>query len=103
MNDILSRIKDKRLRELLEAYKSTNIDFGLIDIMNYFGVKFRIDAIEAIMPKFEIDNNKIRLGGFIINSTLYGVYLEITEQKITLRIGVEYYILVTRENKTEKE
>jgi hypothetical protein len=97
--DILNKIKDPKLRNDLNVYKESGNGFALIDILEYFGIKFRVDAFEAIIPKFEIEGSKIYLGGFIINSTMYGVYMEVGEQRITVRIGVEYYILVSRENK----
>jgi hypothetical protein len=97
--DILSKIKDPKLRDDLNIYRESGNGFALIDILEHFNIRFRVDAFEAILPKFEVNGNKIHLGGFIINSTLYGVYLEVSEQKLTIRIGVEYYVLISRENK----
>jgi len=103
-NDILNKIKDKKLREMLETYRTTNIDFGLIDIMNYFYAKFRIDAIEAIFPKFEVDEEKSRidLGGFMSHGQMFGVFLDVDEQTLTLHIETQYYVLIRRENKPNK-
>ena len=99
-NGILSKIKDKKLRDMLKAYQTTTINFGLIDIMNYFGITFRVDAIDAILPKYYDDGaNKIYLGGIIVSGKLYGVYLEVTDQNVTLRLGEEHFMLVSRENK----
>jgi len=101
--DILNKVKDKTLKEMLEKYKSLNVEFGLIDIMNYFGAKFRIDAFEAIFPKFEVegitnDMVRINLGGFIIHSTLYIVYLIIKDSEVSLHISEQSQIVITREN-----
>jgi len=98
--DILSRIQDQKLRELLNVYRTTNNVFGLIDIMDYFGMKFRVDAFEAIFPKFEVESNyRIHLGGFIIHSQMYGVFLDVTDKELTLHLETQYYILIKRENK----
>ncbi len=43
--DILNRVKDPKLRELLNVYKTTNNEFGLIDIMNYFGISNSIAGL----------------------------------------------------------
>ena len=96
-------IKDKKLREILKTYQSTNSSFGLIDVLNYFGVTFRIDAIDTIMPKYYDDGaNKIYLGGFIVSGKLYDAYLEVTEETVTLRIGEAYFMLIPRENKQRR-
>jgi hypothetical protein len=102
--DILSRIKDQKLRELLNVYKTTNNEFGLIDIMDYFGMKFRVDAFEAIFPKFEIigvtkDTATVLLGGFIIHSNLYTVSLDITNRELSLNLYKNEHIFIKRENK----
>jgi len=101
--DILTRVKDPRLRELLNVYRTTNNVFGLIDIMDYFGMKFRVDAFEAIFPKFEVEeiepNYRIHLGGFIIHSQMYGVSLDVNDKELTLHLETQYYILIRRENK----
>ncbi len=104
VEDILSRIKDPKLREMINAYKATNNEFGLIDIMNYFGIKFRIDAFEAIFPKFEIagiarDTIRINLGGFIIHRSLYTVSMEIKDEELSLVLSTEEYVLIKHENK----
>jgi hypothetical protein len=104
MEDILNKIKDPKLRELLNVYRTTNNVFGLIDIMDYFDMKYRVDAFEALFPKFEVEKigqncYRIYLGGFIIHSQLYGVFLDITDKELTLHLETQYYILIKRENK----
>ncbi len=104
VEDVLSRIKDLRLRKMLNVYKTTNNEFGLIDIMAYFGMRYRVDAFEAIFPKFEVEeiepnSYRIHLGGFIINSQMYGVFLDITDKELIFHLETQYYILIKRENK----
>jgi len=101
---ILNKIKDQKLRELLNAYKTTNNEFGLIDIMAHFGMRYRVDTFEAIFPKFEVEevepnSYRIYLGGFIIHSQMYGVSLDVTDKGLTLHLETQYYILIRRENK----
>jgi len=105
--NVLSRIKDPKLRELLDTYKTTNIEFGLIDIMAHFGMRYRVDVFEAIFPKFEVEEvepNKYRihLGGFIIHSQMYGVFLDVTDKELSLHVETQYYITIKRENKAKK-
>ena len=101
MTNILNKIKDKKLRDLLTAYSKLPNEFGLIDILSSFGISFRIDAFEAVIPKLEISEDKIYLGGFIIDGTLYGAYIEVKDTPV-LRIGVEYYMLIPYKPKAEK-
>ncbi len=103
--DILSRIKDLTLRKLLNIYMTTNNVFGLIDIMDYFGMKYRVDAFEAIFPKFEVEQieagYRIHLGGFIIHSQMYDVFLDVTDKELSLHVETQYYIIIKRENKAK--
>jgi hypothetical protein len=104
IENILNKIKDPKLRELLNVYRTTNNVFGLIDVMDYFGMKYRVDAFEAIFPKFEVEETepncyRIYLGGFIIHSQMYGVFLDVTDKELSLHVETQYYIIIKYENK----
>ena len=105
--DILSKIKDPKLRDDLNIYRESGNGFALIDILEYFNIRFRVDAFEAIIPKFEVEEvepNKYRihLGGFIIHSQMYGVFLDVTDKELSLHVETQYYITIKCENKAKK-
>jgi len=100
MGDILDKIRDERLRDLLELYRESPNNFTLVDILNYFRVNFWVDAMDAVMPKFEVDGERVYLGGLISGGQMFGVFLDVQEQTVSLHIETQYYMVLTRENKT---
>ena len=56
VDQILNKVKNAKLRELLNTYRSTKSPIVLLGILDYLNVKLRIDAISAIIPQFNIGN-----------------------------------------------
>jgi hypothetical protein len=74
VDQILNKVKNAKLRELLNTYRSTKSPIVLLDILDYLNVKLRIDAISAIIPQFNI-GNRIWLGGIIPHGKLFRIEL----------------------------
>jgi hypothetical protein len=51
MNEVLNKIKDKKLRELINIYKESYNGFAILDILDYFYIRIRVDAIDAVKSK----------------------------------------------------
>jgi len=90
---ILNSLKDEDLRQWLTEYKQNTKSDVLLNILYYFNIDIRPDAIGPIIPQFKLDDpNEIILGGIILQGQLY---------KITLRIygdiDSEAQILISKE------
>ncbi len=75
---IINRINDQKLRDLMLTYRSVTSPAILLEILDYLDVKIVTEKIGAIIPRFKAESldigYKIDLGGIIIDGTLYQIH-----------------------------
>jgi hypothetical protein len=76
---ILDKIQDQKLRELLLTYRSINSPALLFEILDYLNVKVVQEKIGAIITNIELDpfdgGLRIYLGAIVIDGELYQLEL----------------------------
>lgn len=81
VSQILSKVSDKKLSEMLDTYRAVTAPSILMEILDHLNVRISKEALGAIIAKYEIEQTslgyKINLGGIIINGLLYMVELTV--------------------------
>jgi hypothetical protein len=74
LEDILNKIKDTKLRELLYTYRIITSPGILLEILDHLNVKFVTDALSAIIPQFDF-GDRIHLGAIVLHGKLFRIEL----------------------------
>ena len=79
VSQILNKVSDKKLSEMLDTYRAVTAPSILMEILDHLNVRISKEALGAIIAKYEIEQTslgyKINLGGIIINGLLYMICL----------------------------
>ncbi len=93
ISEALKKVKDPKLLNALKIYRETGNPFAVLDILDYFGIKVRMDVIDMIIPKFYVDGDILYLGALVINGELYRIDINLGEN---IGIGVHHdFFIIT--------
>ena len=74
---LLDKIKDEKLKSLLEQYKETKNPLFLLLLLREKNIIINKEKIGGIIVKWKEDGNQIWLGGVIVDGELYKAVLNI--------------------------
>lgn len=77
MTSLLDKIKDEKLKNLLEQYKETKNPLFLLLLLREKNIIINKEKIDGVIVKWKEDGNRIWLGGVIIDGELYKALLNI--------------------------
>ena len=79
--EVINKIQDQRLRELLLTYRKITTPALLFEIMDYLNVKVIQEKLGAIIANIEVDplsdGSRVYLGGVVIDGELYSLELAV--------------------------
>jgi len=83
-SNLLDKIKDEKLKSLLEQYKEKQNPLLLLMILDYKGIKPNKDRIDAFIVEYQeiVSHGEIELGGLIISGLLYKIAFDIDYQTL---------------------
>ena len=79
ISEIINRIKDPKLRQLLNVYKDLKDPITLLAILNHLNVNVSLNAIGALIPQFDYEEDRIWLGGLILQGTPFKLRVDVYE------------------------
>jgi hypothetical protein len=92
ISEALKKVKDPKLLNALKIYRETGNSFAILDILDYFGIKVRMDTIDMVIPKFYVDKDILYLGALVVNGEMYRIDINLGEN-ISIGVHHDYFIL----------